>query len=120
MDWPPRASTRPIEPGPSFEEDWTLNVPIDPQPAHGVAPRVAQKRVAVYPGAFDPVHLGHVDVAMRAATMFDVLIVAVFDRPNKPLTFSGSERIELFRLALRSVPNVRVLGYDGLTIDFAR
>ena len=74
----------------------------------------------MYPGAFDPVHLGHVDIATRAAAIFDLLIVAVFDRPNKPLTFTGEQRIDLFRRAMERVPNVRVLGYDGLTVDFAR
>ena len=74
----------------------------------------------MYPGAFDPVHLGHVDIATRAAAIFDLLIVAVFDRPNKPLTFTGEQRIDLFRRAMERVPNVSVLGYDGLTVDFAR
>ncbi len=78
------------------------------------------RRTAVYPGAFDPVHLGHVDVATRAAALFDLVIVAVFNQPKKRLTFSGEERIDLFRHAMAGVPNVQVLGYDGLTIDFAR
>jgi pantetheine-phosphate adenylyltransferase len=77
-------------------------------------------RVAVYPGAFDPVHLGHVDIARRAARLFDQVIVAVFDRPSKPLTFTGSQRIELFGRAMQSVKNVEVRSYNGLTIDFAR
>jgi pantetheine-phosphate adenylyltransferase len=76
--------------------------------------------VAVYPGAFDPVHLGHVDVAKRAASLFDRVIVAVFTRPSKSLAFSGEQRIALFARALADVPNVEVQGYDGLTIDFAR
>jgi pantetheine-phosphate adenylyltransferase len=74
----------------------------------------------VYPGTFDPVHLGHVDVARRASVLFDRVIVAVFDRPNKSLTFEGQKRIELFRRAVADVPNIVVAGYDGLTIDFAR
>jgi pantetheine-phosphate adenylyltransferase len=77
-------------------------------------------RVAVYPGAFDPVHLGHIDITRRAAAIFDRVIVAVFNRPNKPLTFSGEMRIELFRRGVADVPNVEVHGYGGLTIDFAR
>lgn len=74
----------------------------------------------MYPGAFDPVHLGHLDVARRAARLFDWVIVAVFDRPSKPLTFTGEQRIELFRRGVSDVANVDVLTYSGLTIDFAR
>jgi pantetheine-phosphate adenylyltransferase len=78
------------------------------------------QRTAVYPGAFDPVHLGHLDIAKRAAAIFDRLIVAVFDRPNKPLTFTGQQRIDLFRQGMADWPNVEVVGYAGLTVDFAR
>lgn len=78
------------------------------------------RRIAVYPGAFDPVHLGHLDVARRSAELVDHLIVAVFDRPSKPLVFSGPQRIDLFRRGLNDLQNVEVMGYDGLTIDFAR
>jgi pantetheine-phosphate adenylyltransferase len=80
----------------------------------------ARKRIAVYPGAFDPVHLGHLDIARRAAEIFDELIVAVFDRPNKSLAFSGDERIDLFQRAMDGAPHVEIVGYSGLTIDFAR
>ena len=59
-------------------------------------------------------------MARRAAELFDKVIVAVFDRPNKPLTFSGQQRIELFRHDLADVSNTEVFGYSGLTIDFAR
>ena len=76
--------------------------------------------MAIYPGAFDPVHLGHVDLARRAAALFDRLIVAVYHRPNKALTFSLEERIALFRRALEDVPNVEVAAYEGLTITLAR
>lgn len=76
--------------------------------------------MAVYPGTFDPVHLGHVDIARRAAGLFDQVIVAVYDRPSKVLAFSTGERIELFRQALGELANVEVASYTGLTIDFAR
>lgn len=78
------------------------------------------RTVAVYPGAFDPVHLGHVDIVQRAAGLFDHVIVAIYERPNKALAFSTDERIELFAQALGDLPNVEVTGYSGLTIDFAR
>ena len=84
------------------------------------SPAPEAERVAVYPGAFDPVHLGHVDIARRAAGLFDHLIVAIYDRPSKALAFSLEERIELFRAAMADTPNVEVTGYHGLTVTFAR
>ncbi|MCX7854863.1 MAG: pantetheine-phosphate adenylyltransferase [Anaerolineae bacterium] len=75
---------------------------------------------ALYPGTFDPIHLGHVDIAIRAAAIFDDLVVGVYDRPSKSLLFSLEERIELAREALRAVPNIRVLPYGELTAEFAR
>jgi len=79
------------------------------------------ERLALYPGTFDPVHFGHVDVARRAAQVFDSLLVAVVkERPSKPLAFTTDERVELFRRALHDVPNVRVEAYEGLTVTYAR
>ncbi len=75
---------------------------------------------ALYPGTFDPVTLGHLDVATRAARLFDRLIIGVYDAPPKNLLFSTEERVELFREAARHLPNVEVLPYSGLTVDFAR
>ncbi len=75
---------------------------------------------ALYPGTFDPVTLGHLDVATRAARLFDRLVVGVYDAPPKNLMFSTEERVELFREAARHLPNVEVLPYSGLTVDFAR
>ena len=79
-------------------------------------------RIAVYPGTFDPVHNGHLDVVRRAARIFDRLVVAVFDRPAKSLLFSPEERMQLFRTSLDAagVANVEVAGYSGLTVDYAR
>jgi len=77
-------------------------------------------RIAVYPGSFDPVHLGHMDIATRAASLFDELILAVYDRPQKNLLFTVEERVALASEALRGVPNVRVASYSGLTVDFVR
>jgi pantetheine-phosphate adenylyltransferase len=79
-------------------------------------------RIAVYPGTFDPVHNGHVDVVERAVRIFDRVVVAVFDRPAKSLLFSPEERMQLFRtsLAAAGVANVEVEGYSGLTVDYAR
>ena len=75
---------------------------------------------ALYPGTFDPVHFGHIDIATRAANIFENLVVAVYDRPAKNLLFSVEERVALARRALEGLPNVRVAPYGGLTVDFAR
>jgi pantetheine-phosphate adenylyltransferase len=66
------------------------------------------------------VHNGHVDIAARAASLFDRLVVAIYDTPSKRLLFSTDERVAMMRQALASLPNVQVASYHGLTVDFAR
>ena len=75
---------------------------------------------AIYPGSFDPVTNGHLDIANRAAALFDELIIGVYDRPQKHLMFSTQERIDLIKRAVTHLANVRVTSYNGLTVDFAR
>ena len=75
---------------------------------------------ALFPGTFDPIHYGHIDIAMRAVRLFDELIIAVYDRPLKSLTFGPEERMALVTEAFRGHAGIRVLGYSGLTVDFAR
>ncbi len=75
---------------------------------------------AMYPGSFDPVTLGHVDIALRAAGIFDRLIVAVYDQPSKDLMFSTQERVELFRKSVEHLPNVEVGEFTGLVVECAR
>lgn len=75
--------------------------------------------IAIYPGSFDPVHFGHIDVARRAAVIFDRVIVAVYARPSKNLFFSTEERLALVRDAVSDLPRVEVAPYNGLTVDFA-
>jgi len=77
-------------------------------------------RRALYPGTFDPIHLGHVDIASRSAAIFDELVVAIYDRPAKSLLFTTEERVALAREALKGLPNVQVMAYSGLTVAFAR
>lgn len=75
---------------------------------------------AIYPGTFDPITNGHVDIATRAAPLFDHLVVAVYDRPLKTLLFSTSERVAMAQEALEELSNVTVKSYSGLTVSFAR
>ncbi len=75
---------------------------------------------AVYPGTFDPVTLGHLDIATRAAGLFDKVIVAVYDTPDKKLLFSTQERVDLIKKSIAGLPNVSVQSYTGLTVSFAR
>jgi pantetheine-phosphate adenylyltransferase len=75
---------------------------------------------ALYPGTFDPITNGHLDIVARAAAIFDELIVGIYDRPSKRLLFTTEERVSLARQAVKHLTNVRVQSYSGLTIEFAR
>ncbi len=75
---------------------------------------------AVFPGTFDPIHYGHIDIAYRAARLFDELIVAVYDRPLKSLLFTPEERLTLVRETFAGAENIHVHGYQGLTVEFCR
>ncbi len=75
---------------------------------------------AMFPGTFDPIHYGHIDIALRATRLFDEVIMAVYDRPLKSLMFDPDERIGLVKQAFQDNPRIKVIGYSGLTIDFAR
>ena len=75
---------------------------------------------ALYPGSFDPVTLGHMDVTTRAAALFDKIIVAVYATPSKNLLFSTEERFELISHATRDLPNVEVRRFEGLVVRFAQ
>lgn len=73
---------------------------------------------ALYPGTFDPIHFGHINIAERASRIFEEVIVAVYDRPLKSLLFSPEERIALVQQAFTGQANIKVVGYQGLTVDF--
>lgn len=75
---------------------------------------------ALYPGTFDPVTMGHVDIAARASVLFEKVIVAVYDTPSKEPLFSAEERTAMTRKAVEHIPNVEVHQYHGLTVEFAR
>jgi len=80
------------------------------------------KILAVYPGTFDPIHYGHMDIARRASTLFEEILIAVYDKPLKQLVFSPEERIAMVEEAVKQMDlrNVRVTGYSGLTVEFCR
>jgi len=74
--------------------------------------------VVVFPGTFDPITEGHLDMIRRGSRLFDKLIVAVGTNPQKTELFSKEERVALTRELVKDLPNVEVQSYDGLTIDF--
>ena len=75
---------------------------------------------ALYPGTFDPVTNGHIDVVRRAAALFDLLIVAIYEGSHKSVTFTVQQRVEMFQEAIDKPANVKVMTFSGLTVDFAR
>jgi pantetheine-phosphate adenylyltransferase len=77
-------------------------------------------RNAMYPGTFDPITNGHQDLVRRAASIFDRVIVAIAANPNKTPLFPLEVRVDLARRVLSDLNNVEVVGYSGLTVDFAR
>jgi pantetheine-phosphate adenylyltransferase len=76
-------------------------------------------RTAIYPASLDPIHNGHIDIARRAARIFDEVIVAVYDMPKKKLLFDVNERVALAVEAFRNDTNIRVAPYSGLTVNYA-
>ncbi len=74
---------------------------------------------AMFPGTFDPIHYGHIDIATRATKLFDELVLAVYDKPLKSLLFTPEERIELVNEAFKDNPKIRIVGYSGLTVNMA-
>ena len=79
---------------------------------------IMQKR-AVYPGSFDPVTLGHLDIITRAAEAVDELIIGVLENRAKIALFSVEERVKMLQIITKDLPNVRVESFSGLSVDFA-
>ncbi len=76
--------------------------------------------IVIYPGAFDPVTNGHLDIAARASKLFEKVIIGVYDKPAKNIMFTSEERVELVRQSITDLPNVEVTCFTGLTVDFAK
>jgi pantetheine-phosphate adenylyltransferase len=76
--------------------------------------------VAIYPGSFDPITNGHLDIVIRAARLFEKVVIGVYEKSNKHLFFTAEERVELARKAVAGLANVEVESFSGLVVDFAR
>jgi len=74
--------------------------------------------IAVYPGTFDPITCGHMDIVERSASLFDKLIIGIYENPAKNPLFSMEQRIQLVEEAITKLPNVQVKAFTGLTVDF--
>jgi len=77
-------------------------------------------KIAIYPGSFDPVTSGHIDIIERGVKLFDRIFVAVIGNPEKEAHFALSERVEMLKLSLGRFKKVKVESFDGLLIDYAR
>jgi pantetheine-phosphate adenylyltransferase len=81
---------------------------------------VGKKIIGLYPGSFDPITNGHVDIAKRAVKLCDVLHVAVVGNPSKAGLFSVEERVELLKKTMGHVPGIKISSFNGLLVDYAR
>ena len=77
-------------------------------------------RIAVYPGSFDPITNGHLDIIRRSRELFDLIIVAVNDNPSKDFLFTGEERVRMAKEVLGDLSHVEVERFEGLLVDYAR
>ena len=78
------------------------------------------ERIGIYPGSFDPVTVGHMDLIVRASVLFDRLIVGVLRNPAKHTAFSAEERVQLLQKCCSGLPNVQVCAFEGLLIDLVQ
>jgi len=78
------------------------------------------KKIAIYPGSFDPITNGHIDIIRRASKLVDELVIGVLDNSEKKALFTAEERVAMIKGAVKGIDNVRVEAFHGLTVDFAR
>jgi pantetheine-phosphate adenylyltransferase len=76
--------------------------------------------IAIYPGSFDPITLGHLDIIKRGSRLFECVIVAVLRNPNKTPLFTVQKRLEQIRISTQHLPNVEVDSFEGLTVNYAQ
>ncbi|MDH4227225.1 MAG: pantetheine-phosphate adenylyltransferase [Deltaproteobacteria bacterium] len=81
---------------------------------------MARKRIAVYPGSFDPITRGHMDIIRRCAKLFDTLIIAVAEETTKRPLFDVTERVDMIRAEVKGLKNVKVESFDGLLVNYAK
>ncbi len=79
-----------------------------------------KRRKVIYPGTFDPVTFGHIDIIIRASKIFDQVVIAVARNPDKGTLFTIDERLSMVRRAVKGMKNVEVDDFDGLVVDYAR
>lgn len=78
------------------------------------------KRIAIYPGSFDPVTNGHIDIVRRGTTLFDEIIVAILHNPNKKALFTLEERMEMLQESMKDIPGISYDAFGGLLVDYAQ
>ena len=78
------------------------------------------EKIAIYPGSFDPITNGHIDIIQRGAKIFPRILIAVLESPKKQTLFSAAERVEMIREIFRDRPQIEVRSFSGLLVDFAR
>jgi pantetheine-phosphate adenylyltransferase len=76
--------------------------------------------IALYPGSFDPITNGHIDIATRASKLFDKTVIGIFAMPDKNIMFTIEERLAMAKKAIAHLPNVEVKPYSNITVDFAK
>ena len=81
---------------------------------------ISDKKIALYPGSFDPITNGHLDVLERASRMFDSVVIAVLKHPEKKSFLSVEQRVNLIKESIKDLKNVSVDSFDGLTVEYAR
>lgn len=80
----------------------------------------SNQKIALYPGSFDPITNGHLDVLERASRMFDFVVIAVLNHPSKKAFLTVDERVKLIKEATKKMQNVRVDSFNGLTVEYAK
>jgi len=83
-------------------------------------PQMSQNRIAIYPGSFDPLTNGHIDIIERALNLFDTVIIAVLHNPSKKALFTMDERVEMIKASFKGRSEVEVDSFGGLLVDYAK